>query len=67
MNEEVNSKFVFYNTLTNKYKKWVKIMSARSGQPGINSEEYGSYSFYIPIRNEQDKIAKLLTKIDNRI
>ncbi|NDO41461.1 restriction endonuclease subunit S, partial [[Clostridium] cocleatum] len=42
-------------------------MSARSGQPGINSEEYGSYSFYIPIRNEQDKIAKLLTKIDNRI
>lgn len=42
-------------------------MSARSGQPGINSEEYGSYRFYIPCRVEQDKIANFFSLIDLRI
>lgn len=65
--KEINSKFVFYNTLSNNYKKWVKIMSARSGQPGINAEEYNNYKFNIPTKEEQDRIALLMEKIDSKI
>ena len=51
-------KYIFYSS---DYYRWVKIMSARSGQPGINAEEYGSYKVCIPQnRKEQDKIVEVL-------
>ena len=62
-----NPCFVYYQLKTNRYKKWVKIMSARSGQPGINSQEYGSFTLFLPHNKEQDKIALLMTIIDERI
>ena len=62
-----NSRFVFYQTQLKRYWKWVAIMSARSGQPGINSQEYESYELFLPSRTEQDKIADLLELIDQRI
>ncbi|WP_312076424.1 restriction endonuclease subunit S [Chryseobacterium sp.] len=65
--EKFNSYFVFTQTKTIKYYKWVQLMSMRSGQPGINSQEYASYSFNIPSRNEQDKIASFLLVVDERI
>ena len=65
--ENYNSSFIFYYTQTPKYKKWVKIMSTRSGQPGINAEEYGSFPIWIPSKFEQDKIVCLLEKIDKEI
>ncbi|MEC3875561.1 restriction endonuclease subunit S [Chryseobacterium salviniae] len=65
--EEFNSYFVFTQTKTIQYYKWVQLMSMRSGQPGINSQEYASYSFNIPSKNEQDKIASFLLLLDERI
>jgi type I restriction enzyme S subunit len=62
-----NANFIFCQTQTNKYRKWVKLMSMRSGQPGINSQEFSSFSFYMPQKKEQDKIAALLNTIDERI
>lgn len=59
--------FVFCQTLTDNYKKWIKIMSMRSGQPGINAEEYSIFKFYIPSLPEQQKIADFLSAIDERI
>lgn len=64
---EFDPKFIFYNTVTTRYKNWVKIMSARSGQPGINADEYRSHTFYIPIKDEQLKISAFLSKLDERI
>ena len=64
---EYNPFFVFYQTLTSKYSKWVNIMSARSGQPGINSQEYASYQLSVPPMNEQKKLADFLSLIDERI
>ena len=65
---EHNSKFIFSQTQTEKYNKWVQLMSMRSGQPGINSQEYSSFKFYLSsIKQEQDKIANFLTLIDERI
>lgn len=62
-----NSKFVFYNTLKNNYKKWVKIMSFRSGQPGINAEEYKILKIKFPSLPEQEKIADFLALFDKEI
>ena len=64
---EDNPKFVFYQTQTHRYKKWVSIMSMRSGQPGINSQEYASYKFWKPCKDEQDKISALISLLDTRI
>ena len=64
---EDNPKFVFYQTQTHRYKKWVSIMSMRSGQPGINSQEYASYKFWKPCKEEQDKISALISLLDTRI
>ena len=67
VNFGTNPKFVFYQTQTHMYKKWVSIMSMRSGQPGINSQEYASYQFWKPTKEEQDKISDLMTLLDQRI
>lgn len=57
--------FVYSQTLTDKYWKWVKMTSMRSGQPGINANEYASYSFAVPSLPEQRKIADCLSSIDD--
>ena len=62
-----NPYFVYSNLHTRNYWKWVNIMSARSGQPGINSQEYSSYKLNVPPREEQDRIAVLLQLLDERI
>ena len=67
INSSVNSKFVFYQTQLTRYKKWVGIMSIRSGQPGINAQEYESYKLYLPTIKEQAKIVEFLTLLDERI
>ncbi|MDR3119621.1 MAG: restriction endonuclease subunit S [Mediterranea sp.] len=64
---EHNSAFIFAQTQTTQYQKWVQFMSIRSGQPGINSQEYASYKFLIPKKDEQNKIAKFLSLLDERI
>ena len=64
---ECNSTFIFAQTKTVRYYKWVGFMSIRSGQPGINSQEYASYRFLIPQKEEQDKIATFLSLLDSRI
>ena len=50
------------------YWKWVAQTSMRSGQPGINGEEYASYEFRMPSDlKEQKAIADILTNMDNEI
>lgn len=56
--------FIYSQTLTDRYWKWVKAASMRSGQPGINANEYASYSFAVPSLPEQRKIADFLSAVD---
>lgn len=65
--QKANPYFVYYQLKTQKYAQWVKISSARSGQPGINSEQFGSYRICLTEHNEQQKIANFLKAIDERI
>lgn len=65
--KDANARFVFYQTCTHEYEKWVHIMSTRSGQPGINSEEYSTLKIKLPCKSEQQKIADCLSSLDSLI
>lgn len=62
-----NPFFIFVQTLTEKYDKWVRVMSIRSGQAGINATEYALFKFMCPCFDEQYKIAELLSSVDEVI
>lgn len=65
--DKANPYFVYTNTFKEQYYKWVQIMSMRSGQPGINAEEYKLLPLFLPSKQEQDKIASFLTSVDIKI
>ena len=60
-------KFIFYNTLKEEYLNWVSVMSVRSGQPGINSNEYKKLPIYLPSFDEQNKVSNFLENVDKKI
>ncbi|MCX6234438.1 MAG: restriction endonuclease subunit S [Bacteroidetes bacterium] len=64
---DANPYFIFFQTFLNSYNKWVQMMSMRSGQPGINAEEYKTFPVVIPCLAEQIKIANFLSAIDEKI
>ena len=60
--------FIYSQFSTTAYANWVKVMSMRSGQPGINAEEYGNFKFWMPKdRAEQCAIATVFKCIDQEI
>ena len=65
--EENNPEFVYQNTLTNNYEKFIKVTSMRSGQPGVNAQEYSQFEIMIPSKVEQDKTAYCFRNLDNLI
>jgi type I restriction enzyme S subunit len=46
---------------------WIQRNSMRSGQPGVNAQEYSSLKFTLPSLEEQQKIASFLSSLDNKI
>ncbi len=56
-----------YFTSTKPYWDWVKKVSMRSGQPGINAEEYSSLKLPLPSVLEQTRIAEVLSAWDKAI
>ena len=65
--EKKNTKFIFLNTLTEKYKKYIKITSQRSWQPWVNAIEYSLYKFMTTSVPEQEKIWAFFEKLDTQI
>jgi len=65
--KEADPRFVHLQTLRHDYQKWVSVMSIRSGQPGINAEEYSRLKILAPFLPEQKKIAQFLSAIDQKI
>ena len=65
--EKYNAEFVFQNTLTDKYNKYITVTSQRSGQPGVNAQEYSEFKIQIPNKKEQTKIGQYFSQLDNLI
>ena len=59
--------YIKASTETASYWNWVRIISQRSGQPGINSVEYGAMKLAVPPLAEQRKIAEILGVWDKAI
>ena len=59
--------YIKASTETASYWNWVRIISQRSGQPGINSVEYGAMKLAVPPMEEQRKIAEILGVWDEAI
>jgi type I restriction enzyme S subunit len=62
-----NPYFVYLQTFRESYNKWVHVYSMRSGQPGLNAEEYKLLKINLPQLKEQQKIANFLAAVDNQI
>ncbi len=69
--KKINSTFLFGFFSTEQYWDWVGITSARSGQPGINGNEYATLLIPVPPHDgelsEQQKIADCLASLDELI
>lgn len=61
---KLNSAFLFALVQTVTYWNWVKVMSMRSGQPGINANEFAHLPITIPTIIEQEAIAAVLADLD---
>jgi type I restriction enzyme S subunit len=62
-----NPYFIYLQTFRESYNKWVQTMSMRSGQPGLNAEEYKSLKMKLPCLEEQQKIANFISTIEVKI
>lgn len=60
----LNPKYLKFFLQSNFYLNWVKENSMRSGQPGINSNEYSRLPIPIPSKSEQTAIATALSDTD---
>lgn len=52
---------------SSRYRDWVRQMSTRSGQPGINATEYAQLPIPTPPLDEQRAIAALLADVDTSL
>ncbi|ENZ5527463.1 restriction endonuclease subunit S [Enterococcus hirae] len=64
---KISSEFVFQTTFTDSYNQFIKITSQRSGQPGVNAEEYSNFKIMIPNYEEQDAIGCFFKKVDDTL
>ena len=65
--EEYDAEFVFQSTLTDKYNKYIAVTSQRSGQPGVNAQEYSEFEIRVPEKEEQTKIGTYFRILDHLI
>ena len=66
--KELCPEFFSAFTKTGLYWNWVRVMSMRSGQPGINGNEYAMLEIPLPPTvEEQETIAEILVDMDSEI
>lgn len=66
--DNIDANFIFQNSLTNSFAQYVRFVSQRSGQPGINAEELKAYILALPSTlAEQHLIASYFQSLDTLI
>ena len=67
VSDEADAGFIFQSTLTERYKQFVLLTSQRSGQPGINAQEYSDLLLPLPSLMEQRRIGAFFDRLDSLI
>ena len=67
VSDEADAGFIFQSTLTERYKQFVLLTSQRSGQPGINAQEYADFLLPLPSLSEQRRIGAFFDRLDSLI
>ena len=67
VSDEADTGFIFQSTLTERYKQFVLLTSQRSGQPGINAQEYSDLLLPLPSLMEQRRIGAFFDHLDSLI
>ena len=67
VSDEADAGFIFQSTLTERYKQFVLLTSQRSGQPGINAQEYADFLLPLLSLSEQRRIGKFFSRLDSLI
>ena len=67
ISDEADAGFIFQSTLTERYKQFVLLTSQRSGQPGINAQEYSDLLLPLPSLMEQRRIGAFFDRLDSLI
>ena len=68
LNKYIDKDCVYNITLTENYSKHIRLVSQRSGQPGVNINELKDFRFFLPVDfQEQQSIATFFTTIDAQI
>ena len=63
---KVLPKFVYWNTKTNSYLKWVKGIQRPSGQPNINKGEFKSYEISVPDYTKQKQLCSFMDEAEKK-
>ena len=67
VSDEADAGFIFQSTLTERYKQFVLLTSQRSGQPGINAQEYSDLLLPLTSLMEQRRIGAFFDRLDSLI
>lgn len=67
ISNKLNANYLKFFTQTRLYWNWVKTMSVRSGQPGINSKEYSKLKLELPSIEEQEKMISFFKSKEKEI
>ncbi len=62
--KEFDAEFIFQTTLKSEYRKFINFTSQRSGQPGVNAQEYRKFRSIIPSLPEQSQIGSFFQNLD---
>lgn len=65
--KKLDPRYLAYCLQTRRYWDWVTRTSVRSGQPGINGGEFGSFTINVPTVPEQGRISETLGDADSQI
>ena len=67
-NGDVNPKFVYYSLLSPLFQQYViNHIDSETAQPNISGRSVSGYEIALPSRKEQDRIASILSTIDDKI
>lgn len=65
--KRVHPSFLSFAVKTKRFENWLREVSQRSGQPGMNGAQLASFSFFSPPLSDQRAIAAALGDIDGLI